>query len=75
MKRGWSNSEEEFLQNNYNTMTIKELQKAIELIEGRKRSSDSINAKIKRSKDEGWIKGGKEEGVTERALIQRRKKI
>jgi hypothetical protein len=75
MKRGWSNAEEEFLQNNYKTMTIKELQKAIELVEGRKRSADSINAKIKRSKDEGWIKGGKEESVIERSLIQRRKNL
>jgi hypothetical protein len=75
MKRGWSTREEEFLQNNYKTMTIKELQKSIELIEGRKRSSDSINAKIKRLKDEGAIKGLKDTNVIERSLIQRRKQL
>ena len=75
MKRGWSIMEVEFLQNNYKTMTIKELMKSIELIEGRKRSDESINAKIKRLKYDGTIKGSKEEKAVERSLIQRRKKI
>ena len=75
MKRGWSAREEDFLRNNYKTMTIKELLKSIELIEGRKRSADSVNAKIKRLKDEGAIRGGKEEDAVERSLIQRRKNL
>lgn len=75
MKRGWSVREEDFLRANYKTMTIKELQKALEQVEGRKRSADSVNAKIKRLKDEGAIKGGKEEDVIERSLIQRRKNL
>jgi len=74
-KKGWKIEEIEFLQKNYSTMTIKELKRSIELISGRKRSDDSINAKIKRLKQEGVIKGDKAEEAIERSLIQRRKQL
>jgi len=74
-RRGWHMKEEEFIRDNYATMTAKELQKGLLAISGRVRSEDSINAKVKRLKDDGvitWLRDG--ETVT-RALIQRRKKI
>jgi hypothetical protein len=74
-KKGWNTEEIEFLQKNYSSMTIKELKRSIELISGRKRSDDSINAKIKRLKQEGVIKGDKAEEAIERSLIQRRKQL
>jgi DNA-binding PadR family transcriptional regulator len=76
-RKGWHIREEEFLIENYATMTIKELQKRLEDLSNgkRKRSADSINAKIKRLKAEGRIEGQKEEETVVRSLIQRRKKI
>jgi len=74
-KKGWDTKEIEFLQKNYSSMTIKELKRSIELISGRKRSDDSINAKIKRLKYEGVIKGEKAEEAIERSLTQRRKPL
>jgi hypothetical protein len=72
-RRGWHLKEEEFLINNYESMTIKELRSGLEQLSNRRRSDDSINAKIKRLKSEGKIKGQKEQEVVTRALIQRRK--
>jgi hypothetical protein len=74
-RRGWHLKEEEFLINNYAVMTIKELQKSLEELSGRKRTADSINAKIKRLKSEGKIEGEKEQHAVNRSLIQRRKEI
>ena len=79
-RRGWHLKEKEFLINNYASMTIKELQKGLEelsasQLSSRKRSADSINAKIKRLKAEGKIEGQKEQEVVNRSLIQRRKEI
>ncbi len=56
-------------------MTIKELKNGLEELSGRKRSADSINAKIKRMKAEGKIEGHKEQEAVNRSLIQRRKNI
>jgi hypothetical protein len=75
MRRGWHIKEEEFLINYYADMTIKELKKELENLSGRKRSADSINAKIKRLKAEGKIEGRKDERAINRSLIQRRKEI
>ena len=72
-RRGWHLKEEEFLINNYETMTIKELQLGLEELSNRKRSDDSINAKIKRLKAEGRIKGQKDQEAVTRSLVQRRK--
>ena len=72
-RRGWHLKEEEFLITNYETMTIKELQTGLESLSRRKRSADSINAKIKRLKAEGRIKGQKEQEAVTRSLIQRRR--
>ena len=71
-RRGWHLKEEEFLLNNYESMTIKELQVGLEKLSSRKRTADSINAKIKRLKSEGKIKGQKEQEAVTRSLIQRR---
>jgi len=74
-RRGWHLKEEEFLIDNYETMTIKELQKGLlDLSDGRskrERSTDSINAKIKRLKAEGRIRGQKDQEAVTRSLIQR----
>ena len=74
-RRGWHLKEEEFLMKNYETMTIQELQAGLlELSNNkskRKRSADSINAKIKRLKSEGKIKGQKGQEAVTRSLIQR----
>jgi hypothetical protein len=72
-RRGWHLKEEEFLINNYEAKTIKELQVGLESLSTRKRSADSINAKIKRLKAEGRIKGQKEQEAVTRSLIQRRR--
>ncbi len=74
-RRGWHIKEEEFLINHYADLTIKELKKELENLSGRKRSADSINAKIKRLKSDGRIEGKKDEGTVNRALIQRRKEL
>jgi hypothetical protein len=74
-RRGWHLKEEEFLISNYAIMTIKELRKELENLSGRKRSADSINAKIKRLKIEERIEGHKDEVTVGRSLIQRRKDI
>jgi len=74
-RRGWHIKEEEFLIKHYADMTIKELKIEFENLSGRKRSADSINAKIKRLKAEGRIEGHKDEGTVNRALIQRRKEL
>jgi len=72
-RRGWHLKEEEFLLNNYESMTIKELQVGLEELSNRKRTADSINAKIKRLKSEGKINGQKEQEAVTRSLIQRRR--
>lgn len=83
-RRNWHVKEEEFLINNYNILTIKELKKGLEDIANQDRSEklkkivrtpDSINAKIKRLKSESKIGGQKDEVVVQRSLIQRRKDI
>ena len=74
-RRGWHIKEEEFLINHYIDLTIKELKKELENLSGRKRTADSINAKIKRLRTEGRIEGHKDEGTVNRALIQRRKEL
>lgn len=65
-RRGWSYTEERLLVENYNTMTIKELE---HLLSGRK--ADSINCKIKRLKANGKIDAGKDVDTVKRAYQQR----
>ena len=81
-RRGWHLKEEEFLIENYTTMTIKELKKGLEDLANQNRSEiltkiirspDSINAKIKRLKSENKLEGQKNESTVQRSLIQRRK--
>jgi len=72
-RRGWHLKEEEFLINNYETMTIKELRIGLKKLSNRVRTDDSINAKIKRLKAEDKIKGQKEQEAVTRSLIQRRR--
>ena len=72
-RRGWHMKEEEFLVNNYETMTIYELKDGLEELSNRKRTADSINAKIKRLKAEGKILGEKNQEAVTRSLIQRRR--
>ena len=72
-RRGWHLKEEEFLITNYEIKTIKELQIGLESLSTRKRSADSINAKIKRLKSEGKIKGQKDQEAVTRSLIQRQR--
>ncbi|KKN04861.1 hypothetical protein LCGC14_1093160 [marine sediment metagenome] len=74
-RRGWHIKEEEFLIKHYADLTIKEIKKELENLSGRKRTADSINAKIKRLKFEKRIEGHKDEGTVNRALIQRRKEL
>jgi len=71
---GWHPQEEKFLIENYATLTIKELIDGLFKIsnKARKRSADSINAKIKRLKAEEKIKEEKTEETIHRSLIQRR---
>jgi len=73
-RRGWHRIEEDFLIKNYADMTIKELSDGLRKLSGRYRTDDSINAKIKRLKAEGKIKGQKEDVTVQRSLIQRRSK-
>jgi hypothetical protein len=74
-RRGWHLKEEEFLINNYADRTIKELKKELENLSGRKRTADSINAKIKRLKAEERIEGHKDNETVNRSLTQRRKEL
>ena len=72
-RRGWHMKEEEFLINNYETMTIYELKDGLEELSNRERTADSINAKIKRLKADGKITGEKNQETITRSLIQRRR--
>ena len=74
-RRLWHTKEEEFLINNYADLTIKEIKKELENLSGRKRTADSINAKIKRLKFEKRIEGHKDNEAVNRSLIQRRKEL
>jgi hypothetical protein len=74
-RRGWHPREEQYIVENYAVMTIKELVQGLEQLSGRKRTDDSINAKIKRLKADGRIEGGKENEAVTRSLRQRRKNI
>jgi hypothetical protein len=78
-KRGWHVYEEDFLANNYSTMTIKELSDGLMKLANRResdrRSDDSINAKIKRMKLEGRLAESKDDEVVLRSLMQRRKNL
>lgn len=74
-RKGWHIKEEEFLIKNYADKTIKELQKELYLLAHRDRSSDSINAKIKRLKSEGKLEGWKDRETVNRSLVQRRKEL
>ena len=67
-RKGWRRDEEQFLLDNYDSMTILELKKAL-----KGRSSDSINAKIKRLKREGRLSGQKTDDTVTRSLKQRRR--
>ena len=73
MRTTWYIAEEDFLINNYNKLTIKELQEGLEKISGKVRSKNAINCKIKKLKAKGLIKGYKDDEVRKRALKQRRK--
>ncbi len=83
MKRQtWYLKEIEFLTGNYETMTIKELQQGLENLwpersdrASKRRSADSINAKIKRLKTDKKLAGQKDKETVNRSLIQRRKDI
>ena len=66
-RKGWKFSEEKILIQNYHTATIDELMGMLP-----NREADSINAKIKRLKKAGKIKGGKTEETISRAYEQRK---
>ncbi len=70
-RKGWHFKEEDFLANNYEALTIKELIEGLKKL-GRDRSADSINSKIKRMKAEGQIEGTKDEKTVTRSLKQRK---
>jgi rRNA-processing protein FCF1 len=72
-RREWHLKEEEFLIENYDVMTIKEIIDGLKKLSHRNRTADSINAKIKRLKADGKITGYKKDEVILRSLIQRRK--
>jgi len=72
-RKGWHIKEEEFLISNYDTMTIKEIMFGLKKLSNRDRTADSINAKIKRLKFDGKIKGQKKDEAVLRSLKQRRK--
>ena len=67
-RRDWSHTEKQLLIEHYETLTIKELEKLFPT-----RSTESINNKIKRLKNAGKIKAGKDEGTIKRAYEQRGK--
>lgn len=62
----WGYAEKKALMENYNKLTIKELEN---MFPGRTR--ESINNKIKRLKRAGEIKEGKDEETIKRAYLQR----
>lgn len=68
--KSWGYSEEKFLIEHYNSMTIKELEKHFEY-----RSRESLYNKIKRLKRQGKIKEGIDEDTRERAYHQRGKNL
>ena len=68
----WHINEESFLIENYTVMTIKELREGLGKLSSRRRTDDSINAKIKRLKAENKILSKKDEDVVTRSLTQRR---
>jgi len=75
-KTTWHVNEEAFLIKNYSTMTIKELREGLLIISPtRKRTDDSINAKIKRLRIDGKIEGHKSNETINRSLAQRKKVI
>ena len=65
-RKGWSYTEERLLIENYEDMTIKELEDLLP-----RRNADMINAKIKRLKTTGKIAEGKSEDAVKRAYEQR----
>ena len=69
-RKGWYSKDEKILIDNYADKTIQEL---MIMLPGR--SQDSINAKIKRLKAAGKIKGGKEDETVQRSYEQRSKEI
>jgi len=71
-RKGWNHEEEKLLINNYNIKTIIELMDMFTAIK-KHRNANSINAKIKRLKADGKIKGTKTENTIKRSLIQRRR--
>lgn len=64
--RRWSHTEKRVLIENYNKLTIKELEALFP-----ERSRESINNKIKRLKNIGKIKDGKTKNTIQRAYEQR----
>lgn len=68
--KGWGYSEEKALIDNYNNLTIKELEQMFP-----KRSRESINNKIKRLKRAGKIKENKDTHTVKRSYEQRGKVI
>jgi len=64
--RSWGYSEKKLLLDNYDKLTIKELEKLFP-----NRSRESINNKIKRMKKSGEIKEGKEKDTIKRSYEQR----
>ena len=67
-RRKWSFTEEKMLIENYNKLTIKELEMLFP-----ERGRESINNKIKRLKAAGKIAEGKTEETVQRAYDQRGK--
>ena len=65
-RKGWSYSEEKLLIDNYEIMTIKELEDVLP-----RRNADMINAKIKRLKSSGKLNEGKTDEAVKRAYQQR----
>lgn len=70
MPKNWKYTDEQLLIRYYKTMTIQELRRFFP-----DKSADSINAKIKRLKEQGKIEGYKDEEAKDRALRQRGKAV
>ena len=70
-RSSWSREEKKYLIKNYRTSTIQEL-KEIFAKKFSIRSSDSINAEIKRLKKSGDIEGYKDDETVNRSLKQRK---
>lgn len=66
--KSWGYTEKKLLLNNYDKLTIKELEELFP-----SRSRESINNKIKRLKRAGKIKDGKEKDTIKRSYLQRGK--